>query len=462
MGTRAAIYCRISKDAAGLGLGVDRQRADCEALADRSGWEVAGVYADNDISAYSGQRRPDYERLCDDLKEGLVDVVLAWDPDRLHRSPAELERFIDLIEASGAKVATVNSGEVDLSSASGRMTARVVGAVARHESEHKSERLRRKHLELAQNGQISGGGRRPFGYERDRRTIRPAEADLVRTAVDQVLAGASIRSVVADWRDQGVRTVTGAPWSSTTVKRLLASGRISGRREHHGQIVGPAEWPAIIDPADSDRIRAVLSDPTRNRVAGVAARSYLLAGFVYCGRCQVKMTSRSTARSKPRYVCVKDRGGCDRCGISAAGLEELVVDAVLAVLDTPALARAVATVAGDAAAGPMDDLAGITERLAELSKDYYDDRLITRGEYVAARQALEARQRAAQDRLVESTRPNILAGIEDGTLRAAWPDLSIDRRRAVLGQVLDQVTITPTERANNRFDPARVTIEWKV
>lgn len=48
----AAIYTRISRNA-GLGdqLGVTRQREDCEALARRKGWEVVGVYEDNDISA---------------------------------------------------------------------------------------------------------------------------------------------------------------------------------------------------------------------------------------------------------------------------------------------------------------------------------------------------------------------------------------------------------------------------
>ncbi len=53
----AAIYTRISSDVEGLGLGVTRQREDCEKLAASLGWGVAGVYSDNDVSAYSGKRR---------------------------------------------------------------------------------------------------------------------------------------------------------------------------------------------------------------------------------------------------------------------------------------------------------------------------------------------------------------------------------------------------------------------
>jgi len=72
----AAIYARISSDPAGTRLGVDRQIADCEALAARKGWPVAGVYEDNDTSAWSGRVRPEYRRLLEDIKDRLVDGVL--------------------------------------------------------------------------------------------------------------------------------------------------------------------------------------------------------------------------------------------------------------------------------------------------------------------------------------------------------------------------------------------------
>ena len=53
---RAAVYCRISDDRRGLGLGVARQRQDCTELAGRSGWQVVATFVDNDVSAYSASR----------------------------------------------------------------------------------------------------------------------------------------------------------------------------------------------------------------------------------------------------------------------------------------------------------------------------------------------------------------------------------------------------------------------
>ncbi len=67
---RAGIYARISSDREGDGLGVARQLEDCERLAERKGWRVAERYVDDDVSAWSGKRRPEYERMLDDLRGG--------------------------------------------------------------------------------------------------------------------------------------------------------------------------------------------------------------------------------------------------------------------------------------------------------------------------------------------------------------------------------------------------------
>lgn len=456
----AAIYCRISKhDGDGPSGGVTRQRADCEALAERRGWKVADVYVDDDRSAYSGAPRPEYLRMMRDVAEGRVDAVMAWHPDRLHRSPRELEDFIVAIEDTGAAVVTVTAGDYDLALPEGRLMARIVGSVARKESEDKSRRLRRKHQELAEAGAVSGGGRRPFGYEADRVTLRPSEAAEIADAARRILAGDTLRSVWSDWNERGVETVTGARWSGTTLKRLLMSGRISGQREHHGKLIGPAVWPAIITPEQTARLRAVLSDPQRNR-GNTTVRSYLLTGLVYCGRCGSAMTSRPTGRGVRRYICSADRGGCGRCGIAAEGLEDLVVEAVLQRLDSPQMSDALARRSSARDVEIIDQSAEIEAQLDQLAKDHYVDRLIGRSEFLAARGALQERLEATRAKLAARTPSDVLDGATEG-FRARWAELSFDRRRAVLAAVLDRVDVAPTERSNNRFDPSRVSVAYR-
>src|SRR4051812_48114271 len=108
----AAIYCRISNDREGNAAAVQRQEADCRALAERKGWPVAEVLADNDISAYSRKARPAYKQLLAGIQAGTIDAVIVWHLDRLHRSPAELETFFEVVDAAKVKSLATVTGDV--------------------------------------------------------------------------------------------------------------------------------------------------------------------------------------------------------------------------------------------------------------------------------------------------------------------------------------------------------------
>ncbi|MET0494992.1 MAG: hypothetical protein ABW000_17860 [Actinoplanes sp.] len=89
------------------------------------------------------------------------------------------------------ELATV-TGDVDLSTPTGRLVARRLGAAARHEAEHKALRQRRQRRQSAEAGKVAGGGHRPFGYEADSVTIREEGAEIIRECVRRVLAMESL------------------------------------------------------------------------------------------------------------------------------------------------------------------------------------------------------------------------------------------------------------------------------
>src|SRR5205809_493382 len=91
---RAGVYVRISMDREGRKAGVDRQSMDSVEKCERKGFTVADVYADNDTSAFDGAKRPHYDRLCSDIADGLIDVVVAYDQDRLWRDVVEQQLFL--------------------------------------------------------------------------------------------------------------------------------------------------------------------------------------------------------------------------------------------------------------------------------------------------------------------------------------------------------------------------------
>lgn len=429
-------------------------------MVERRGWSVVGVYVDDDLSAYSGRRRPRYERMLDDVRGSAVDVIVALHPDRLHRRPVELEHFIDVVETTGCAVETVNAGTLDLSTRSGRTTARLLGTVARDESEAKSERLRAKHAELVERGRWKGGPR-PYGY---RSTgdggleVDAAEAAVIRDAAGRVLAGDSLHAVVQDLNDRGVETAQGALWRTQTLRRILTAWTVAGRREHRGADAGPAVWPAILDEATHRRLRAVILDPSRFREA--PARVALLAGGIArCGRCGSKLITQRRSTGKRVYVCLKHLGGCGRLSIQADPVEALVVEAVFQAVDSPRLAKAVA--GPDASNDDAAEVADARSRMDELAAMWAAGE-ISRSERTAARKTLEAILRASERRDATDTRRSVLAPYVagGGALRAAWPDMGLDLRRSVVAAVIDAVKVNPTDQRGPRFDSSRVDVEW--
>ena len=461
---RAGVYARISSDRDGDGLGVRRQLADCEELAERKQWTVVDRYVDDDVSAWSGRPRPEYRRLLDDVRAGLLDAVVVWHLDRLHRQPRELEEFFEVVDAAGLSRLASVTGDVDLATDDGRFMARILGAVSRKESDDKSRRIRRKAEEIALSGRVGGGGTRPFGFEPDRVTIRESEATVIRECVSRFLSGEAIRSICSNLNERSMATVAGGAWKTQTLRRLLGSPRISGQREHRGEIVADAEWPAIVSPADTARVRAILSDPARR--TNRTARRYLLVRLLRCGLCGEPLVSRPTGEGVRRYVCARGPNftGCGHTYIQADTLELFIVEAVLYRLDTPELAAALTRSESDPDADRCQaELDEAQAHLDELARAY-GERSIGLSEWLVAREPIEARVTLAKKQLARLSRVSALDGhVGHGSaLRDAWHDLPLTRQRAIVTAVLDHAVIGLGRRGYNRFDPDRVTPVWRI
>lgn len=370
-----------------------------------------------------------------------------------------------MIGAAGLRhVRFVAGADVDIANGDGLMVLRLLAAVAANESASKSRRVRRKMDEVAASGMPHGGSNRPFGYDDDRITVRPAEAEVVRVLVARFLAGESLRSL-ATWLDtEGVRTVTGGPWKTVTVKAMLTSGRIAGLREHRGEVVGPAVWEAIITPAERAR---VLARVAAAKVSGRRPpRRYLLSGLLRCGRCGNTLYS-SARKTTRRYVCVSgpDHGGCGRITVVAAPVEELIAAAVLYRLDTPELADALAGRAAqdEEAAALADGIAADREQLDELAR-LYAERAIPAREWLAARNPIEERVRAGEQRLGRMTRSETLNGLVGNAvrLREEWAALDLTRQHAIVAAVLDHAVIGPGTSGAPALDPNRVDPVWRL
>ncbi|MBB6351876.1 DNA invertase Pin-like site-specific DNA recombinase [Nonomuraea muscovyensis] len=477
----AIIYVRISRDRIGAGLGVERQRIDCENLAARLGWNVVAVYDDNDMSAYSGKPRPGYKRMLEDLRAGSATGVLAWHTDRLHRSPTELEEYIQIVERHGVDTQTVRTGQLDLSTPAGRMNARNLGNFARYEVEHMSERQQAKKLQKAAAGEWFGG-RRPFGFEPDGVTVRTTEAAELDARGDDLLSGLSVHAVVRDWNARGVTTATGGKWTPNSVRRVFLRPRNAGLMEHRGEIVGPAKWPAIIEETKWRAIVALLNDPSRRTTPG-PQRRWMGSGLYECGICVEAEEEKTTVvvataglskggqrKTVPSYRCAAGRNHVARSPIH---LDRYVSMLAVEWLSRPGAVEAFERKGDDSAAR-----ARVLEREALRIRDEEAAEMFAAGQMTKA-QLIAANEKTAQRRSeldqadAAAARVTALAPFRKGDPQAVWDGLDLDRRRAVISQIM-RVIILPGKLGRPEgwtpeygkewgyFDPKYIRVEWRV
>lgn len=460
----AGVYVRISRDRDHDGLGIARQEKDCRALARRRGWAVIEVYSDDDRSAYTKRPRPGYQRMLTDLRAGRLGAVVVWHPDRLYRRMMELEDLAELLESRTVEVATVRAGEIDLTTPSGRLNARLMAAVARHESEHKAERQQRKHEELAEMGRWKGGPR-PYGYERSEAEpgmllIVPEEATLVREAAERVLAGEAIHAVCRDWNERQVATARGGQWRPPTLLRILKAPSVAGQREYRGRVIGQAVWEPILDRFTHARLRSVLAS-TRTRPTP-ARVSWMTGGLIVCGLCGKPLRTQRRQDSGARvYACPPgaSHGGCGRIQAQAEPVERLVAEALFSAVDSPFLASRVTVSRSSERDAP--DTAALEAQLADLA-DGYGEGVFTPIEWRAARTPILRRlDEARAAHLAGAESAVLLPFVGRGALRESWSRLGLDQKRAIAGAVLDRVTVKRSTVRGRNFDPRRLDFAWR-
>jgi site-specific DNA recombinase len=457
---RAALYARISEDRDGTALGVTRQLEDCRTYAERRGWTVVDEYVDNDISASAGRRRPAYRKLLADIESRHVQAVVVWALDRLHRRPAELETFINLADQHKIALGSVG-GDVDLATPAGRLHARIMGSVARHEVEQKGERIRRAALQRAERGG-NHGGLRTYGYTGDGLHLVPAEADEVQHMFDALLSGVPLGALIRDLNARSVPTVRGGPWTASTVRDILVRGRNAGLSEYKGEVVGEGQWPKIVTEEVWRAAKALLRDPSRRTTTGNRA-SYLISGIATCGRCGCAITSAGIKYSDPgrghRYIyrcrvnyCVGRRRDWVDDYITEAIIERLSrPDATKLLVDEQAPDFAALAVEAQALRVQLDEAAAA-----------FADRVITVSQLRVATERLRARLddvEAAQAHQGRAPVLSALVGADD--VRAEWSGMGLDPRRAVV-QTLMEIVLHPGGGGKRTFDSKYVEIKWKI
>jgi site-specific DNA recombinase len=479
--------------------GVDAQGKDCDGRAERIGWTIGPAathhVVENDTSAFKrkkillpdGRRelrtvRPGFRQALAMLADGRADGLIAYDLDRAVRDPRDLEDLIDVVESRVSRIPVESvTGSLRLANDADVTMARVMVAVANKSSRDTARRVSRARQRQAEGGQW-GGGKRPFGFNADGVTTNPAEAAEIRRAADAILSGVSLRQVTASLREREVPTVTGAAWSTVTVRDMLlrprnaalmvyrpngGRGPRADRLYTDADITGKAPWDEIVPEASWRALRAILTDPARRHGPGNTPR-WLGSRLYLCGVCgdgSTMVVSGSTTNGHRyfRYIC-REKGHLTRSAVPCDAYVEATVTDRLGRPDAADL-LAPPPSGDESAADLRREVSALRELLNEQARLHA--RGIIDGQQLAAgSEELRSRLAAAEGKLSALQDASPLAGIA-GRPDAAriWADLDLGRKRAILRAAVT-VTLFPVPSGRRRgggyFDHDSVGFDWKL
>ena len=355
---RCAIYTRKSTEE-GLEMdynSLDAQQDACAAYIHSQkgeGWAaLPDAYADGGFSGGT-LNRPGVQRLLDDVREGLVDVIVVYKIDRLSRSLADFSKLVELFDEHKVTFVSVTQS-FNTTTSMGRLTLNILLSFAQFERELGGERVRDKIAASRAKG-IWMGGMPPLGYDVVERKLipNPAEVKLVRRIFERFIALGSITLLSCELRAEGVTTKS---W--TTIKDKMRAGKLIDKGYlyklfKNPVVIGiaaykgkhfPGEHAAILDRAIWDQVQEMLG---RNEQKARAAQNRpsstpaLLKGLTFAddGWAMTPGATKKQDKCYRYYVNTASmkigKEGCKVHRVPAGEIEAAVIAQVRKVLQAP-------------------------------------------------------------------------------------------------------------------------------
>ena len=229
----AGIYIRVStEDQAREGFSLPEQEKRLRAMCEYKNYEIYKVYKDAGISAKTGNKRPAFEELLQDIKDKKCNTIVVLKLDRLTRSVYDWENIIKFLEENNAYLDCAND-DINTTNANCRMVARLLTTVSQNEIERTSERTK---IGLA--GAIKVGNipnKAPFGYKHVNKklVIDPLTKDAVIRIFNLYFEGCTYVKIAKIYNEEKILGKTN--WRDTTILKIISNeiykgDYVSGKR----------------------------------------------------------------------------------------------------------------------------------------------------------------------------------------------------------------------------------------
>ena len=297
---------RVStEDQAREGFSLPEQKERLEAYCKFKDYEIVDYYQDAGISAKTGNYRPEFERLKEDIKSKKINTVIALKLDRFTRSIYDWEEFINFLEENDAYIGCVND-DINTTTANGKMVSRLLVSVSQNEIERTSERTK-----IGLSGAIKQGHIphiAPLGYKHENKTlvIDYSTKDVVVRIYELYYEGYSYKKISNIFNEEKVLGKDN--WRDSTIQTILENEIYKGDFVHGKRTKSPTYYENVVEPIISKEMwEDCQVQKKKNSRSYQRTLTYLYLQKIKCPKCNRILGGKATTKKNGKtyfyYYC---------------------------------------------------------------------------------------------------------------------------------------------------------------
>ncbi len=289
------LYMRVStEDQAREGFSLPEQKERLEAYCKFKGFVIKDYYTDAGISAKTGNYRPEFERLKEDIKSKKINTIIALKQDRITRSIFDWEELMRFLEENDAYLDCVND-DINTTNANGKMVSRILMSVSQQEIERTSERTKVGLAGAIKKGHIPHQA--PLGYKHENKklVIDHLTKDVVIRIFELYHKGMSYQKISTLFNKEQVLGKTN--WRDSSIVAILENEIYKGDFVHGKRTKHPTYYENVVEPIVSKEMwEECQVQKKKNSKSYQRTLTYLFLQKLRCPKCNRILGGKATQK----------------------------------------------------------------------------------------------------------------------------------------------------------------------
>ena len=363
MSNKRVAYARLSEDdnCNFESMSIANQRKIILQYANEHGYEITEFYIDDGISGYLWNR-PAFDRLKQDIDDGLVEGIIVKDLSRLGRHNARVQLFNEDLVQKQVELISIGDNYNNLTDDDSMIgiTTWANEKLVKDTSKKVRAVIHSKQKEGKWISNVPYGYRRIYGKKHSFE-VDPITSVYIKKIFDLYVNGYGGMNIARMLNDEGIPTPTQALerireesglepskrstsslWSSTHIKRIISNEFYIGtlvqrkmkvlgirgknvKRDADEHIVFEHHHEAIVDKETFYLAQKVKEERATKHHKGVRKYNNIFTGLIFCGDCGKPLTPRSGVCKRRYYVCsTYNFNGANYCNNNRVYEDELI------------------------------------------------------------------------------------------------------------------------------------------